>query len=124
MLGGGYRQLECDLYGTDLKDRWRTVGDTARFLRRAWTGEPFEHKGQDLFIRPVPDPPPPLLLGGFSEAAARRAARSADGFSSPPGTGLWVFFRDECITRGRPDPAAAALSGSHSLVRRSARLMR
>jgi len=107
VLGGGYRQRECDLYGTSLKDRWKTVGDTARFLRQAWTGEPFEYRGQDIAIRPAPDPPPALFLGGYSEAAARRAARIADGFSPPYIEGLWEFFRDERIKRGHPDPGAA-----------------
>lgn len=104
VLGGGYRQRECDLYGTRLEDRWRTVGDVAKFLRQAWSGEPFEFQGRTGFIRPVPDQPPTLFLGGGGEAAARRAARIADSFSTPHNEELWEPYREECLKRGQPDP--------------------
>jgi len=46
-------------------------------LRRAWSGEPFEHDGRTVTVRPVPytKPHPMMFYGGRSVAAARRAAR-------------------------------------------------
>lgn len=106
-IGGGYRQRECDVYGTRLEDRWKTVGDTIAFLRNAWSGREFVHEGRTLCIRPVPDPAPRIFLGGGSAAAARRAARIADGFVTPHNAALWVPYREECLVLGKPDPGPA-----------------
>lgn len=106
-IGGGYRQRECDIYGTRLEDRWKAVGDTVSFLRKAWSGETFEHEGRSLYLRPVPDPHPRIVLGGGGEAAARRAARIADGFATPHNAELWKPYREECLALGKPDPGPA-----------------
>lgn len=106
-IGGGYRQRECDMYGTQLKDRWKSVGDTVDFLRRAWSGQSFMHEGRELTIRPVPEPQPRIFLGGGTAAAARRAARIADGFVTPHDATLWEPYRQECIACGKPDPGPA-----------------
>jgi alkanesulfonate monooxygenase SsuD/methylene tetrahydromethanopterin reductase-like flavin-dependent oxidoreductase (luciferase family) len=46
-------------------------------MRRAWSGEPFEHDGRTVLVRPTPysDPHPMLCYGGGTRAAALRAAR-------------------------------------------------
>jgi alkanesulfonate monooxygenase SsuD/methylene tetrahydromethanopterin reductase-like flavin-dependent oxidoreductase (luciferase family) len=46
-------------------------------MRRAWSGEPFEHEGRTVYVRPVPysQPYPLICYGGGSRAAALRAAR-------------------------------------------------
>lgn len=106
-IGGGYRQAESDLYSTDLKDRWRTVGELVEFLRKAWTGDTFEYQGRSIYIKPVPDSKPRIFLGAFGEAAARRAARIADGFAVPHSEALWEPYRQECIALGKPDPGPA-----------------
>jgi alkanesulfonate monooxygenase SsuD/methylene tetrahydromethanopterin reductase-like flavin-dependent oxidoreductase (luciferase family) len=53
--------------------------------------------------RPAQAGGPAVLLGGTSEGAARRAARIADGFV-PTEPAYWQFYRDECLTLGKPDP--------------------
>ncbi len=103
-IGGGYRPTEFESYGRRLEDRWKTVGDTVRFLRLAWTGEPFEWDGRRCRVTPKPDPPPPILLGGATKASARRAARIADGWLPPLDPRLWEPYRDECRKLGKPDP--------------------
>ena len=105
-IGGGYRPSEFAMFGRDLGQRWAAIGETVDFLRRAWTGEPFEFRGRRVRVRPVPDPAPPILLGGSSPAAARRAARIADGWLPPLDPRLWAPYREECIARGKPDPGA------------------
>ncbi len=103
-LGGGYRQRECEMFDKRLEDRWRAVGETARVLRSAWTGKPFEYEGRTIVVRPIPDRPPTLAIGGMSAAAARRAARIADEFSLPFDPDLWEPYRSACIELGKPDP--------------------
>jgi alkanesulfonate monooxygenase SsuD/methylene tetrahydromethanopterin reductase-like flavin-dependent oxidoreductase (luciferase family) len=79
------------------------------FLERAWSGEPFEHRGRRVRVtpRPVQRPRPPILLGGSSDAAARRAARLADGFV-PSLPRYHEVYRAERLRLGKPDPGPAA----------------
>lgn len=104
-IGAGYRPAEFETFGRDLKERWRIMGETCDFLRRAWTGEPFTWQGRRCLITPRPTPhPPPLLLGGGSAAAARRAAHIADGWFPPLDPRLWEPYREESLKLGKPDP--------------------
>jgi len=104
-LGAGYRPIEFESFDRRLEERWQTMGDICEFLRRAWTGEPFEWRGRTCIVTPKPEPcAPPVLLGGSSAAAARRAAHIADGWFPPLDARLWTPYRDECLRLGRPDP--------------------
>ena len=96
-VGGGYRPAEFELFGKRLEDRWRVIGETIAFLRKAWTGEPFEWQGRQCRVTPRPDPPPPILLGGGSAAAARRAAHIADDWFPPLEPALWPPYREACL---------------------------
>jgi alkanesulfonate monooxygenase SsuD/methylene tetrahydromethanopterin reductase-like flavin-dependent oxidoreductase (luciferase family) len=56
-------------------------------LRRLWSEEAVEHKGEFYELPPVhqdpkPRPAPSILLGGAAPAALRRAGRLADGWIS------------------------------------------
>jgi alkanesulfonate monooxygenase SsuD/methylene tetrahydromethanopterin reductase-like flavin-dependent oxidoreductase (luciferase family) len=75
------------------------------FLERAWTGEPFEHRGTTVRVtpRPVQKPRPPIFMGGGSEVAARRAARYADHFI-PTVPEFFEIYREERVKLGKPDP--------------------
>jgi alkanesulfonate monooxygenase SsuD/methylene tetrahydromethanopterin reductase-like flavin-dependent oxidoreductase (luciferase family) len=81
-VAGGYRSEEFPMFGADPHARGRSVEELVAVLKQAWTGEPFDFRGQKVVVRPTPvqKPRPTILLGGSTEPAARRAARIADGF--------------------------------------------
>jgi hypothetical protein len=106
-IGGGYRPTEFETFGRSIDDRWDAIGQTCKFLRKAWSGETFQWQGRSCTITPRPEPcPPPILLGGSSPAAARRAAHIADGWFPPLEPRLWQPYRDECLALGIDDPGA------------------
>jgi len=88
----------------DIGRRGRTMDELIPLLRRAWTGEPFEHRGAEVRVtpRPVQDPMP-IYLGGTTPAAADRAARLADGFHTATAA-HWDLYREACQRYGKPDP--------------------
>lgn len=70
-------------------------------LRKALAGGMFEHKGKyyeipRLQISPVPKKPVPIVIGGTATPVLKRAARIADGFSSPNTTAQKIgeFIRE------------------------------
>ncbi len=82
VLGAGYRPEEFEMYGVDRTGRGRLVEEFAEVLLKSWSGEPFEWRGREVRVTPVPrtKPHPNVLIGGSSPAAARRAARLGLGF--------------------------------------------
>lgn len=104
-FAGGYAAHEFEMFGIDPSERPRRIRETVETLRQAWTGKPFEFRGRTVRVLPTPAQPggPAIVLGGSSAPAARRAARIADGFI-PSDDACWEFYRDECITLGKPDP--------------------
>ncbi|MBW2270359.1 MAG: LLM class flavin-dependent oxidoreductase [Deltaproteobacteria bacterium] len=109
-MGAGYRPAEFEAFGRRLEDRWERMAEVIAFLRRAWTGEPFDWQGRRVHITPRPEPPPPIVLGGGFARSARRAAHIADGWL-PRTPDLWQPYRDECLKLGRPDPGAYPQQG-------------
>jgi alkanesulfonate monooxygenase SsuD/methylene tetrahydromethanopterin reductase-like flavin-dependent oxidoreductase (luciferase family) len=105
VVTNGYVPSEFAMFGERLEDRVKRVTETVRVLRQAFTGEPFEFRGQTVRVtpRPVQQPHPPIWLGAASEGAARRAARIADGLL-PSYPQLWDIYRDELVKLGKPDP--------------------
>ncbi len=77
---------------TICEEPWKMRGprcaEMIKILRKALAGEMFEHHGKyydipRLQISPVPTKPVPILIGGTATPVLKRAARIADGFSSP-----------------------------------------
>jgi alkanesulfonate monooxygenase SsuD/methylene tetrahydromethanopterin reductase-like flavin-dependent oxidoreductase (luciferase family)/AcrR family transcriptional regulator len=81
VLVAGYRPVEFAMLGRDYDSRGDALAEGVDLMRRAFTGEQFEHQGRSVLVRPRPAqrPHPPLILGASSPAAARRAARHGDG---------------------------------------------
>jgi alkanesulfonate monooxygenase SsuD/methylene tetrahydromethanopterin reductase-like flavin-dependent oxidoreductase (luciferase family) len=100
--GLGYRPHEYRLFGIEQKRRVAVFEETLRLLDLAWSGEPFEYRGETVVVRPRPiqRPRPPIYIGGSAEASARRAARMGDGYL-PAMPGLWKIYAEECERLGR-----------------------
>lgn len=77
IVGLGYRPEEYHLHGKEWTRRGKIMDECVDTVLKAWTGEPFEYRGETVQVTPVPitKPHPMLLLGGTSKAACRRAAR-------------------------------------------------
>jgi alkanesulfonate monooxygenase SsuD/methylene tetrahydromethanopterin reductase-like flavin-dependent oxidoreductase (luciferase family) len=109
MLAAGYVESEFRAFGRTLADRRRVMDGIARFLRAAWTGEPFEHEGRSVRVTPRPVQPPPIWMGGSTPAAARRAAREAEHFV-PSTPEVYAHYREERQRLGKPDPGPQSRS--------------
>lgn len=77
VIGLGYRPSEYALVGQEWDARGARMDHTLETLMSAWSGEPFEYRGETVQIAPVPvtKPHPMVMVGGTSKPAARRAAR-------------------------------------------------
>jgi alkanesulfonate monooxygenase SsuD/methylene tetrahydromethanopterin reductase-like flavin-dependent oxidoreductase (luciferase family) len=86
-VGLGYRQVEFDAFGRDLRHRPSLLEEGVEVIRRAWAGESVGGNRRrfpypDVTVQPVPSDPPRLLIGGMVEPAIDRVARIGDGFLS------------------------------------------
>lgn len=77
VAGMGYRPIEYHAMDKDWDKRGALMDQMIETLLNAWTGKPFEYKGQTVSVLPAPlsKPHPPFFVGGMSKIAARRAAR-------------------------------------------------
>lgn len=105
VLSGGYVPSEFAAFGRKLSERKSIMDEIVPLLEKAWTGEPFEHRGTTVRVTPRPfqRPRPPIFMGGASKAAAHRAAKFADHFI-PTVPELYEVFRKERLKLGKPDP--------------------
>jgi alkanesulfonate monooxygenase SsuD/methylene tetrahydromethanopterin reductase-like flavin-dependent oxidoreductase (luciferase family) len=113
-LGLGWSETEHEGLGSDPRQRGAAMEEILGILPRAWTGDPFSHRGEvyrlpRLAVRPRPAESIPILVGGRAETAIRRAARLADGVVSSASVKGFVrqvhWALDEC-DRNERDPAA------------------
>ena len=107
VLGAGYRDEEYQQFGKDIKKRPSAMVEGIEFLKKAWTGEPFDHHGATIKIlpRPAQDPRPALVMGGASPASARRAAEIADGYN-PVVPALLRPYEERLAELGKPVPVS------------------
>ena len=77
IAGLGYRPEEYAAHGKDWAARGKLMDECLEAMLNAWTGEPFEYRGQTVKVTPTPltKPHPLVFVGGTAKPAARRAAR-------------------------------------------------
>lgn len=107
IISAGYREEEFEQIGKKLGSRKNYMDMILPFLRKALSGEPFEHEGREIVVTPAPDKMPMLMMGGSTKAAALRAARDADYFI-PTVHAVFQDYRDELKRLGKPDMGASA----------------
>jgi len=112
-LGVGYVENDFIAFDKDYHRRGKDMDDLIPFLRRAWSGEPFEYRGTTVRVTPRPcqDPMPIYLGGGATRASIDRAVRLADGFFPPGMRAPWDYYRKACLAAGKPDPGEWAPRG-------------
>ncbi|MBO3751606.1 TIGR03619 family F420-dependent LLM class oxidoreductase [Streptosporangiaceae bacterium NEAU-GS5] len=86
-LGLGWLEEEFAASGVPMAGRGRRAEEYVALLRRLWTEETVEHKGEfyqvpEAHQAPRPATPPSILLGGTAPRALSRAGRLADGWVS------------------------------------------
>ncbi|WP_116996962.1 LLM class flavin-dependent oxidoreductase [Desertimonas flava] len=104
-LGIGYRPHEYTMMGVKQSQRVKLLEEIIEVFEKAWTGEPFDFRGQTVVVRPTPvqKPRPPLYIGGSTEASAYRAAKWGDNYF-PAGPGLLEIYQAERRRLGLPVP--------------------
>lgn len=103
VTGLGYRPSEYHLLSKEWKRRGKLLDEALEVMLQAWTGEPFDYKGEMVQVRPTPvqQPHPVLLVGGSSPKAAERAARFGLGlFPSDDQPELADIYLAECEKLG------------------------
>jgi probable F420-dependent oxidoreductase len=93
-LGIGWSKDEYEVSGVPYKHRGERANEFLQLLKRIWTDEVVEFKGQFYSIpsskigpKPMQKPHPPILLGGFSPNTFLRIVNYADGWLPVAGFG-------------------------------------
>ncbi len=93
-LGIGWSKDEYEVSGVPYKHRGERANEFLQVLKRIWTDEVVEFKGQFYSLpaskigpKPVQKPHPPILLGGFSPNTLLRIVNYADGWLPVAGFG-------------------------------------
>ena len=93
-LGIGWSKDEYEVSGVPFERRGQRADEFLQMLKRIWTDEVVEFKGQFYSIpaskigpKPVQKPHPPMLLGGFSPKTFSRIVSYADGWLPVAGFG-------------------------------------
>jgi probable F420-dependent oxidoreductase len=86
-VGAGWMREEFELVGQRFENRGRRTAEALEVMRKLWTGEAVEHRGEfyrfeAVQMSPVPRLPVPVWGGGHADAALRRAAQLCDGWLS------------------------------------------
>ena len=104
VAGQGYRPSEYHMMDRDFEARGGTMDFVIETLLKAWTGQPFDYRGQQVRISPAPytKPHPPIHIGGMSKVAVRRAARfGLPFFPAQPNAELEALYLEELGRTGK-----------------------
>jgi len=105
--GLGYRPIEYRATSKEFTRRGKLLDELLETLLAAWTGEPFEYRGQTIRVTPTPisKPHPFVVVGGSTPAAAKRAARFGLPFGPPiHDEELNALYLSECKRLGVARP--------------------
>jgi probable F420-dependent oxidoreductase len=93
-LGIGWSKDEFEVSGISYKDRGNRADEYLQVLKKIWTDDVVEFKGQFYKIpsskigpKPVQEPHPPVLLGGFTPRTFSRIVNYANGWIGVAGFG-------------------------------------
>jgi probable F420-dependent oxidoreductase len=93
-LGIGWSKDEYEVSGIPYKDKGTRADEFLQVLKKIWTDEVVEFKGQFYNIpaskigpKPLQEPHPPILLGGFSPKTFSRILNYANGWIGVAGFG-------------------------------------
>jgi probable F420-dependent oxidoreductase len=93
-LGIGWSKDEYEVSGIPYKDKGTRADEYLQVLKKIWTDDIVEFKGQFYNIpaskigpKPVQKPHPPILLGGFSPKTFSRIVNYANGWIGVAGFG-------------------------------------
>jgi alkanesulfonate monooxygenase SsuD/methylene tetrahydromethanopterin reductase-like flavin-dependent oxidoreductase (luciferase family) len=116
----GYRALEFETFGRELRQRPSLMEEAITVIRRAWANGPIAFAGQrfaigDVSVTPKPEHPPRLLIGGMGEPAIARAARLGDGFLSTGGIGH-DLYRAALAREGKPAASGRIFAGHWAII--------
>ncbi|HSA51823.1 MAG TPA: LLM class flavin-dependent oxidoreductase [Yinghuangia sp.] len=114
VAGLGYRPEEYAAIGADWKRRGKLQDETIDTLLKAWTGEPFEYRGETVRVTPRPftDPHPMLMIGGTAKATVRRAIRfRLPFFAAAPLPELERYYYESAAEAGFTDGFVLMPSG-------------
>jgi len=88
-IGMGWMQEEFEVVGQDFTNRGKRADEIIGLLRRLWTEDVIEHRGDYYEFQPITFEPKPLqkpgipiFVGGTTPAALKRAGRLGDGWMS------------------------------------------
>ena len=85
-VAAAYVEADFDMFEVDYKNRGLAMEELVPFLRQAFTGEPFEFRGNTIRVTPRPfQDPMRIYMGGGTRKTIERAVRLSDG---------WVRARD------------------------------
>ncbi|MEW9529400.1 TIGR03619 family F420-dependent LLM class oxidoreductase [Microbispora sp. NPDC049125] len=115
-LGLGWLAEEFAASGVPMERRGRRAEEYIGLLRRLWTEDTVEHKGEFYEVPrshqdPKPPVPPPVLLGGTARVALERAGRLSDGWISSSRADLetidqQIYIVKEAAREAGRDPGA------------------
>jgi alkanesulfonate monooxygenase SsuD/methylene tetrahydromethanopterin reductase-like flavin-dependent oxidoreductase (luciferase family) len=119
---------DFEVCGEEWSNRGPRCSEMIEIIRKALTGEMFEHHGKyydfpALQISPVPSEPVPIYIGGTVDAVLKRAARIGDGFVSPNTTAQAVGdyakkihqYRAQYGTQDKPFEIISVAIDTHDL---------
>jgi len=104
-IAAAYVEADFDMFEVDYKSRGDAMEELVPFLRQAFTGEPFEYRGNTIRITPRPfQDPMRIYMGGGTRKTIERAVRLSDGWVAPATDESWEIYREVCRDKGKPDP--------------------